>query len=147
VPGAVWGLQVCRDRQAGEDTEWSAWAPTPGGFHQPDKFGQLIFGGEAGAGDRAALIECARLAQLSLSLEERLTEALATVKGHDTSGPTQARVEAGDKALQSLHTLLAGPNLMDSRQWYEVNTGLRKAADDLDEAAWAVRFDKLLGDD
>jgi hypothetical protein len=54
VPGAVWGLNVCRDRQAGGDTEWSAWSPTPGGFHKPENFGRLIFGGEASGGvDRA----------------------------------------------------------------------------------------------
>jgi hypothetical protein len=153
VPGAVWGLQVCRDRQAGEDTEWSAWAPSPGGFHQPDKFGNLIFGGAAGAGDRATLIECARLAQVNLALEERLGRALATVRGHDlTKLPPpqreriQAQLAAAEEAQQSLRDLLKGTNLLDSRQWYAVNTDLRKAADDLDEVAWLVRFDKLLGD-
>lgn len=154
VPGAVWGLQVARDRAAGEDTEWSAWSPSPAGFHQPDCFGELIFGGQAGTADRATLIECARAAQASLALEERLNKALRTVKGNDLSTlkpvdrqQAQAKVAAAESALQALRDLTAGPQILDARQWYTVNARLRDATDEIDEVAWVVRFDKLLGDD
>lgn len=153
VAGATWGLQVCRDREAGETTEWSAWSPTPGGFHQPQHFGQVIFGGEASHGDRAALIECARAAQTSLALQERLTRDLQTVRGHDFSGlelagrtAVQARVARAEKALQALRELLAGEALLDPQAWQQVNAALQAAAADLDETAWSVRFDKLLAD-
>lgn len=153
VPGMTWGLQVARDRNAGGQTEWSAWTPTPGGFHQPGCFGQLIFGGQAGGGDRAALIECARAAQLSLGLEERLGDALRTIRGADLKPlaaadrqKVQGKLAAGDIALKALRELLTGPGMVDTRAWYRVNGALKAAADDLDETAWLVRFEKLLAD-
>jgi len=154
VPGAVWGLNVCRDRQAGSDTEWSAWSPTPGGFHQTGHFGRLVFGGQSGQGiDRAALIECARAAMKSFDLERRLNEAMATVRTGKAEGlkPEQrqqreAQLAAGQAALDALAKLLQGDKPLDTRAWVETNARLQTALAPLEETAWQVKFEVLLGD-
>ena len=154
VPGTIWGLNVCRDRQAGGETEWSSWSASPAGFHQPDRFGQLIFGGQAGGGDRAVLIECARFAASSITLEARIQEALKTIRESNLQSldpkalqGLQPRLDAADKSLQGLADLLAQPAPLDTRAWQRVVGDLQKAAEGLDEAAWEIRFTKLLADD
>ena len=42
--GDTWRLNLCRSRRA--EFETSAWSPTGGGFHQPDRFGHVRFTGE-----------------------------------------------------------------------------------------------------
>ena len=154
VPGATWGLNVCRDRQAGGDTEWSAWSPTPAGFHQPGNFGRLIFGGQSGGGvDRAALIECARAAMKSLELERRLGESMETIRTGNTKGlkpeerkALDAQMAQGQQALDGLGKLLATDKPLDTRAWIETNARLEQALKGLEEAAWQVKFETLLGD-
>ena len=48
---------VCRDRQAGGDTQWSAWSPSHAGFHQPASFGRLMFGGQLPNRDQFPALE------------------------------------------------------------------------------------------
>jgi hypothetical protein len=154
VPGATWGLNVCRDRQAGGDTEWSAWSPTPGGFHQPGNFGRLIFGGQSGGGiDRAALIECARAAMKSFELERRLGESMATIRTGNLQAlkpeerqTLDAQIAQGKQALEGLRTLLASDKPLDTRAWIEINALMEQALRGLEEAAWQVRFETLLAD-
>jgi hypothetical protein len=45
-PGHMWGLNLCRTRPARPqaEPEFSSWAYTGGGFHQPAKFGHILFG-------------------------------------------------------------------------------------------------------
>lgn len=153
VPGATWGFNVCRDRNGEGDTEWSCWSPSQGGFHQPAKFGRLIFGGEAGSGDRATLIECARAAQRSIDLEAQLNDALKTVKSADLKKlePKQQKaiagqVKAAEEALQSLQAVLGSSNMLDTRAWLKANEAMQSALDGIDEAAWAIKFEKLFED-
>ncbi|HIE52566.1 MAG TPA: hypothetical protein EYP85_12490 [Armatimonadetes bacterium] len=42
--GAVWGVNICRNRRAGPGEVYSAWATTPQGFHAPERFGLFVFG-------------------------------------------------------------------------------------------------------
>ena len=45
-PWAIFGFNVCRDRQPGgkgKAFEWSSWAPMTKGFHEPENFGHLLF--------------------------------------------------------------------------------------------------------
>ncbi|MCF7853711.1 MAG: DUF4091 domain-containing protein [Candidatus Pacebacteria bacterium] len=42
-PGAVWGVNFCRDQ--GRLREWSYWSPTGSSFGNPAKFGEAIFRG------------------------------------------------------------------------------------------------------
>ena len=43
-PGDTWRINFTREQQSGN--EWSAWAITPGSFHQPDRFGYVRFEAE-----------------------------------------------------------------------------------------------------
>ncbi len=153
VPGAAWGFNVCRDRNGEGDTQWSCWSPSPGGFHQPQHFGRLIFGGEAGGADRAVLIECARAAQRSMELEARLSEALRTVRGADAGAlpadqqqVLQQQIADAEAALQGLKELLKDSAPLDTRAWLTVNEKMAQAAVGVEEAAWTIRFERLLAD-
>lgn len=154
APGATWGFNICRDRNAGGDTEWSAWSDTMGGFHTPDRFGKLIFGGEAGGVSRALMIECARYAEMSIRLEAKINEALGLFEeaGLDTLAPkereaVQPQIEAAEESLEALREVLSAPSPLDLRAWLEATDKMKKAADALDDAAWDIRFAKLLADD
>lgn len=152
VPGAVWGFNVCRDRNGEGDTQWSCWSPSPGGFHQPQFFGRLIFGGEAGSADRAVIIECARAAERSLDLEAQLNESLRTVRSGADKLPAgqqkglQEKVAAAEEALKGLQALLAGSTPLDTKAWLTVNEKMAQAAEGIEEAAWTIRFEQLLGE-
>ena len=153
VPGAAWGFNVCRDRNGEGDTQWSCWSPSPGGFHQPEHFGRLIFGGEAGGADRAVLIECARAAQRSMELEARLNEALKIVRAADAATlppeqrqALQQQVADAEGALQALRGLLEDSAPLDTRAWLTVNEKMAQAAVGVEEAAWMIRFERLLAD-
>jgi len=67
APGAIWGLNVNRDRQAGGETEWSGWSDTVSGFHVPERFGRLVFAGTVAGVNRSLIMECARYARRSTS--------------------------------------------------------------------------------
>lgn len=154
APGAVWGFNVCRDRNAGGDTEWSAWSDTMGGFHVPERFGRLVFGSSGGGVTRAALIECARYAARSIELERRINadlELVRTGKVSELSEAEQARVistaAAGREALEAMRALVAGEDRLSVAAWLGVTADLQSAADELDRLAWAIRIATLLADD
>lgn len=154
VPGAMWGFNVNRDRQAGGDTEWSGWSDTMGGFHTPERFGSLIFGGEAGGVDRALIIECARHARQSIELEARINEYVRTIReeGLEYLQPAEREkveptVAAAEEGLQGLQDLLGGDAPLDLEAWRRVTARLRAVAEDVDEMAWIIKFAKLLADD
>ena len=44
--GAKWGIELCRTRRAAHPNEYQSLAPTLGGYHQPDRYADLIFGKE-----------------------------------------------------------------------------------------------------
>jgi hypothetical protein len=47
-PGDIWGINLCRTRPARPqaEPEFSSWVYTGGSFHQPAKFGHIVFVGE-----------------------------------------------------------------------------------------------------
>jgi len=42
-PGALWGLNLNRQRMIEVKGKWTCWSDTKGGFHSPTRFGHLIF--------------------------------------------------------------------------------------------------------
>ena len=155
VPGMTWGFNVCRDRQAGGDTEWSAWADTMGeGFHVPARFGTLIFGGQASGANRGLLIECARKAEASIALEAQISEGLALFETLGLDKVPEAdrqaieeRVRKAQNSLQALQDFLGKQTVLDFETWAQVTQQMQAAAEALDEVAWDVRFAALLADD
>lgn len=154
VPGAVWGFNVNRDRIAGGGTEWSGWSDTMGGFHAPERFGHLIFGGEAGGVDRGMIIECARYAKESIRLERTVRDALRIIGegGLEALEPekreeVQPAIDAAEESLEELRALLGQSAGLDLDGWRRVTASLREAADEIGEVAWAIKFAALLADD
>lgn len=45
--GALWGLNLNRQRCLKPDGMWTCWSDTKGGFHSPARFGHLVFDGYA----------------------------------------------------------------------------------------------------
>jgi hypothetical protein len=48
-PGETWRLNVCRNRLAGGEVEYSNWSVCGGGFHNPQRFGRIKFVSPAGS--------------------------------------------------------------------------------------------------
>lgn len=153
APGATWGLNVNRDRQAGGDTEWSGWSNTQSGFHVPERFGRLVFGGTATGVNRSLIIECARYAARSIALEDRLTGDLAKWRtGAELLEPDKRTaaapvIERAEAALAALRAFGEAGEPLDLRGWTRVVAQLETAAAEMGEVAWQIKFAELLADE
>ncbi len=154
APGAIWGFNVNRDRQAGGDTEWSGWSDTMGGFHAPERFGQLVFGGTTSGVNRSQILECARYARRSIQLEDTITTALVRARGSaiDLLQPAEREqaapmIDRAEQALAALHDFIEADQALDLEGWMRVTAELERAAADMDEVRWLIKFAELLADD
>jgi hypothetical protein len=109
--GDVWGLNVCRERQAGRATSLHNWANVQGNFLRPWLFGHLYFAGESFelTGDVARDLHAAIEVPVEMYLDGRI--ALVTADGVESSRSYEEMLaatfnEAGQ--LRELHTELAG---------------------------------------
>ncbi len=152
APGVVWGFNVCRDRQAGGETEWSAWSDTMGGFHTPERFGHLVFAGTTTGVNRSLVIECANSARESISLEETIVEALREIRSGMDLIPEQEREQVepaagrAQQALDALHEFLEADRPFDLEGWMAVNEQLEASAEEMDRMSWIIKFGRLLAD-
>lgn len=154
APGAVWGLNVNRDRQAGGDTEWSGWSDTMGAFHSPERFGRLVFTGASAGLNRSLILECARYARRSIELENTITAALARAKGSGIDLLSeQERAEAepaiarAEQALGALRAFSEADRPLDLEGWMRVTGQLAQAAAEMAEVHWLIKFAELLARD
>ncbi len=152
APGATWGFNIGRDRNAGGQTEWSAWSDTMGGFHTPERFGRLIFAGDATGTNRSLLIESAAYARRTIALQEMIVTGLEEIAGgvellpekdRTDIEPTVARAKA---ALAALDEFLAEDRSLDLEGWMRVTKLLQASADEMERTAWVIRFGRLLAD-
>lgn len=109
--GDVWGLNVCRERQAGRDTVLSNWANVQGNFLRPWLFGHVYFAGDSFelTGDVAAKLHEAIEVPVEMYLDGRF--ALVTAKGVEQSRTYQEMLAAAfaeADELRDLHTELTG---------------------------------------
>lgn len=152
APGITWGFNVCRDRNAGGQTEWSAWSDTMGGFHAPERFGRLVFAGGASGVNRSLLIESAAYARRTIKLQETIATGLAEIEGGMDLLPEKDRariepaVERANAALQALGEFLNADRPLDLEGWLRVTKQLEESAAEMERAAWVIRFGRLLAD-
>ncbi len=108
--GEVWGMNLCRERQAGGDTVLHNWANVQGNFLRPWLFGHLYFAGES----FELTDEVARAIHAAVEFPARVILAdgwaLATPDGAATGSTYQEMLaasfaEAGE--LKALHAELA----------------------------------------
>ena len=100
-PGAVWWVNLCRQRQAGGKIELSAWSPTGADFHAVAHFGRLVFGS-----DFSACLKTAALApcdQRVLGLRQR------AVIDAEAARQLEARLTAVEAVRAPLRTAVAAP--------------------------------------
>ncbi len=154
APGAMWGLNVNRDRLAGGDTEWSGWSDTMDGFHVPERFGRLVFTGTVTGVNRSLIMECARYARRSIELEQRIAAALPRARGSgidllddEDRAQAQPAVERAVAALDGLHAFMEADRPLDLAGWARVTAELEAAAEEMDEVSWLIRFAELLAQD
>lgn len=152
APGVTWGFNVCRDRNAGGQTEWSAWSDTMGGFHTPERFGRLVFAGGASGVNRSLMIESANYARRSIRLQETITTGLAEIEDGIDLLPEKDRTEVepavkrANDALGALQEFLAAERPFDLDGWMRVTQQLQASADEIERAMWVIRFGRLLAD-
>jgi len=152
APGAQWGFNVCRDRNAGGQTEWSAWSDTMGGFHAPERFGRLVFAGGAAGVNRSLMIECASHARRSIELQGTIATGLAEIEdGLDLlpeadRASVEPAVTRAREALDALQQFLAQDRPLDLEGWMQVTGKLDASAAEMDRTTWVIRFGRLLAD-
>ena len=152
APGAVWGFNVCRDRNAGGETEWSAWSDTLGGFHTPERFGRRVFAGGTSGVNRSLIIECSTHARRSIRLEELVVTGLAEIEsGADLlpaadAAEVEPAVARAREALAALRDFLAADQPLDLEGWMAVTAQLEQSAEEMERTAWVIRFGRLLAD-
>ena len=152
APGATWGFNIGRDRNAGGQTEWSAWSDTMGAFHTPERFGRLIFAGDVAGINRSLLIESAAYARRTIALQETIVTGLTELEGGVELLPEKDRAEVeptvarAKAALVALNEFLAEDRTLDLDGWMQVTKLLQASADEMERTAWVIRFGRLLAD-
>lgn len=109
-PGDLWGLNVCRERQAGRATSLHNWANVQGNFRRPWLFGHLYFAGETFdlTDDLARDLHAAVEVPLEMYLDGRI--ALVTEEGVESSRSYEEMLAATFNTadqLRELHAELA----------------------------------------
>lgn len=164
--GKVVGFNVCRDRNLGEK-EWTNWARTLSGFHDPDRFAHLVLSGtpeqvgrlagEFRKGGRTGPVVIfsaegfsrttyAQLAAGALADLDKLVSALEEEGRRDTDRAAAdelgKRLDAYRQQVAELRTR-AGSNL-DAAQWVRLDVDSQKLIVQLRNVVWEARLSALL---
>ena len=140
VPAArdVWGFNQSRDPNPNGRKEWSCWSNTMGGFHNPGRFGLLVFGS-----CRAAL------ARFVAEQDAQMATALDRVSGLLAKGCTEGERARLGGLLRNVEAIRHQARLerpLPAEQWSAFRgewERILKAADDLE---LDVQFRVLLAD-
>jgi hypothetical protein len=133
VPGAVWWVNLCRQRQASGTLELSAWSPTGQDFHAVRNFGRLVFGT-----DYAACLRRVALAPVDERLPRLRQRAAIDAKA---AAQLEAHLQAVEARLAPLRAAVATPGRPAAAEFaallsqgYAALTALDDAAQSLDGA-------------
>lgn len=110
--GASWRMNVHRTRRAVQPNEYQALSPTLGGYHQPEKFGELVFGGGAAPTGENVLLRWD---------PERYDVGADIASGFRVSGEGDFTVAvADDRAFEGSKSLkvTVAPGALASFTWY-----------------------------
>jgi len=168
-PGVVLGLNVCRDRYAGGDREWSNWPQTMGNFHDVARFGHLILSpteemlgklapevrkggrrgpvliftseGEAGR----AYLAMAREALKELDAQ---MEAIAAGAGNELAADFRKeiadRLDVVRTQAEPFRATLRNAKSLDAAEWTRLSLKLTQLAAAVRELVWDARLAALL---
>lgn len=166
APRKVVGFNVCRDRNLG-DKEWTNWARTLGGFHDPRRFAHLVLSatpdeigrlaGELRKGDRNGPVTLfssegfsrstyVQLAAAAFADVEKLLRALE--KEQEQERDAAARVELGRRLQQYRERLGAlqasARDNLDAASWTRLDVETQKLTRELGQVVWEARLSALL---
>jgi hypothetical protein len=164
-PGAVVGVNVCRDRTL-KEREWSNWAQTKANFHDPDRFAHLVLDGtpdqiagltdEFRKGDRSGPLRIFSQGGIGTDTYVAMArQVLTRVEGHvaevqqlrQQENAATAKV-LGDK-LAPLEQRLAGYRVqldgdLDGAAFIKLEMQLTGVERELGELLWDARLEALL---
>ena len=168
-PGMVLGFNVCRDRHAGGDREWSNWSQTMASFHDPVRFAHLVLspteaavgalekefrkgdrlgpilvfstGGYAGKAYGAMAREMVRrLDALIAEVEaEGKKEAAASAREEVT-----ARLQVAREEMEPVRRRLNAAEALDGAAWTRMSVELSALEAKLRALLWDARLAALL---
>ncbi len=167
--GMVIGFNVCRDRYAGGDREWSNWSQTMGNFHDVARFGHLILSPteemlgklapEVRKGGRRGPIlvftsegEAGRaylaMAREALKELDAQIEAIAAGAGNELSA--DFRKEIADRLdvirtqAEPFRASLRDAKSLDAAEWTRMSLKLTELSAAVRELVWDARLAALL---
>jgi hypothetical protein len=168
-PGMVIGLNVCRDRYAGGDREWSNWSQTMANFHDVARFGHLVLspteallgklGTELRKGDRRgailvfgqegyagkAYLEMAR--EALRGLDAQLEQLAAEAKTESSAGAKDEiarRLDAARGQVEPYRARIQMAKSLDGAEWTRMSVEMAGLNVRLGELLWEARLAALL---
>jgi hypothetical protein len=167
-PGMLVGLNVCRDRYLGANKQWSNWARTSGGFHDPERFGHIVLspsasrlgelteefreGGRTGpivvyGPDGFVQAAYRTIAATGIDEVEQLLTRLDEMKqGEADAGARKElgeRIEAYREEMSGFERSAAGGGL-SAEQWREMNHRIAQMRMELTTVIWQARLAALI---
>ncbi|MEI6500913.1 MAG: sugar-binding protein [Armatimonadota bacterium] len=164
--GKVVGFNVCRDRDLGEK-EWTNWARTVTGFHDPIRFAHLVLSGapdqigklstELRKGDRAGPITIfssegfsqttyAELAGAAFADLRKLLADLEAERAREKDTATAAelglRLDGFRERVGEFRARSQGP--VDAASWVRLDVDIQKLIREMKRAVWEARLSALL---
>ncbi len=170
-PGAIVGVNACRDRYLGPDKQWSNWSRTQGGFHDPARFGHLVLspsietiagleaelrmGGRRGpiaidGPDRFVNAAYRALAAKAIAATEQwvsdLEQAGRTETNQATKQALAERIKAYRAELAGFRHALAAEVAPERSAWTEMTARLGDIRREIDRVIWEARLEGLLAE-
>jgi len=169
VPGALLGINVCRDRQL-DGKQWTNWSRVIHGFHDPSRFGHLILsppqgvleklGLELRKGDRRGAIviygkEGFRNATYLGLLKDSLSRVLSNLASLEKLAAEEQNAAVRDELAKSVaqyrQKLAPAKAKVDALaeigavEYTRLDLAMTKLGGELAQAAWNARLRALLG--
>jgi hypothetical protein len=165
------GFNVCRDRYAGGDREWSNWSQTMANFHDPIRFAHLVLSptddalgamaAEFRKGDRrgpvvvfghegAAASAYVAMARDALRRLDALLDELAAEGRKETSASAREevtkRLEAAKASVEPYRARIKAAASLDGAEWTRMDVEMSSLERKLRSLLWDARLAALLKD-
>lgn len=165
--GKIVGFNVCRDRNLG-DKEWTNWARTLGGFHDPVRFAHLVLSGtpeqigklatELRKGDRSGPVivfsadgstqsTYAELARAAFGELQKLATDLDAERAREQEAAAAAelgrRLEGYRQRVGEFRARSEAK--LDAADWVRLDVDIQKLIKEMKKVVWEARLEALLG--
>ncbi|PIU63489.1 MAG: hypothetical protein COS85_15925 [Armatimonadetes bacterium CG07_land_8_20_14_0_80_59_28] len=148
----VWRFNVCRELRSTDPIEFHGWSNPYGAFHNPDRFGHLIFSGPFANLRRGFLLQAADFAKSSLDKQQRFEKQKQEIERMRASVPAQmhgtvqsqlAGLRKDEGLLEQKYRGKESPSL---EEWSDFDAALDSLLARSEEVYWKLKFYVLLSD-